>query len=165
LRALQHFGPPARAAEIPRRVGRARDWLHSAQPQTTEDRVFQLLGLAWSKADAGSLHKSVASLRALQRDDGGWSQLPTLESDAYATGQVLYALHEAGGLAVTDPAYQNGVKYLLRTQCADGSWFVATRSMPVQPYFESGFPHGRSQFISIAATCWTTMALANTVSH
>jgi hypothetical protein len=29
----------------------------------------------------------------------------------------------------------------------------------VQPYFESGFPHGRSQFISCAATCWATMAL------
>jgi ankyrin repeat protein len=165
LRALQHFGPPARAAEIQRRVGRARDWLHSDLPQTTEDRVFQLLGLAWSKADAGSLHKSAGSLRAMQRQDGGWSQLPGLASDAYATGQVLYALHEADGLAASDPAYQKGIKNLLLTQCADGSWFVPTRSMPVQPYFESGFPHGRSQFISVAATCWATMAITLSTDH
>ena len=32
--------------------------------------------------------------------DGGWGQLPTMASDAYATGQALYALH-AGGLTTT----------------------------------------------------------------
>ena len=29
-----------------------------------------------------------------------------------------------------------------------------------QPYFETGFPHGRSQFISAAATSWAVVALA-----
>jgi ankyrin repeat protein len=165
LRALQQFAPPARAAEIARRAGQARDWLRLATPKTTEDRVFHLLGLAWSKADADDIRKSAAGLRTLQREDGGWAQLPTLGSDAYATGQTLYALHESGGLAVTDPAYQRGVKFLLRNQCADGSWFVPTRTLPVQPYFESGFPYGRSQFISCAATCWSTMALTLTVTR
>jgi len=28
--------------------------------------------------------------------DGGWAQLDTLASDAYATGQALYALDVAG---------------------------------------------------------------------
>jgi hypothetical protein len=37
--------------------------------------------------------------------------------------------------------------------------------MPVQPYFESGFPHGKSQFISSAATCWATMALTLTIAR
>jgi hypothetical protein len=36
---------------------------------------------------------------------------------------------------------------------------VTSRSTPVQPYFESGFPHGKDQFISIAASNWATMAL------
>jgi hypothetical protein len=162
LHALQQFSPAARAEEVARRVGRARDWLQTARPKTTEDRVFQLLGLSWSGAGAEDVRKSAAALRALQREDGGWAQLPTLGSDAYATGQALYALQVSGGLAVNDPAYHKGVKYLLRNQCADGSWFVPTRAMPVQPYFESGFPHGRSQFISCAATCWATMALTLT---
>ncbi len=159
LRALQRFAPPARAAEAARRVGRARDWLRSATPKTTEDRVFQLLSLAWSGADAEAVRKSATALLALRRADGGWAQLPTLASDAYATGQALYALREAGGLAVADPVYRGGVSFLLRNQCEDGSWFVQTRALPVQPYFESGFPHGRSQFVSCAATCWATMAL------
>jgi hypothetical protein len=51
------------------------------------------------------------------------------------------------------------VAFLLRTQLEDGSWFVRSRAIPVQPYFDSGFPHGRDQFISAAATNWATMAL------
>jgi hypothetical protein len=36
---------------------------------------------------------------------------------------------------------------------------VATRAMPIQPYFESGFPYGREQWISYSATAWADMAL------
>jgi glycogen debranching enzyme len=52
------------------------------------------------------------------------------------------------------------VQFLLNTQFADGSWFVRTRALPIQPHFESGFPFGRDQFISAAATNWATRALA-----
>src|SRR5262249_3104421 len=92
--------------------------------------------------------------------DGGWSQLDSLESDAYATGSALVALHQAGGLATDDEAYQRGVKFLMQTQLEDGSWLVKSRSRPFQTYFESGFPHGNHQFISIAASGWATTALA-----
>jgi hypothetical protein len=165
LRALQHYAPPARAAEIKQRVERARDWLKTATPKTTEDRGFHLLGLSWSGTSAECVRQAGNALIALQHEDGGWSQLPGLASDAYATGQTLYALNISGSLAVSDAVYQKGVNYLLRNQCENGSWFVATRTMPVQPYFESGFPHGRDQFISAAATCWATMALTLAGSH
>ena len=56
--------------------------------------------------------------------------------------------------------YQRGVKFLLSTQLEDGSWFVSTRTLPVQPYFDAEFPYERNQFISDAATNWATMALA-----
>ena len=98
-----------------------------------------------------------------QREDGGWAQLPTLASDAYATGLALYALHEGGKIGVDHPAYRRGVEFLLRTQFEDGSWYVASRCFPMVEYTKSGFPHGRSQFISAAATCWATMALTFTV--
>ena len=49
---------------------------------------------------------------------------------------------------------------MLKTQFADGSWFVRSRSLPIQPHFESGFPFGRDQFISAAGTNWAAMALA-----
>jgi hypothetical protein len=76
---------------------------------------------------------------------------------------VLFALNQAGGVAGTDPSYRRGVDYLLKTQCADGSWFVKSHAIPSNPYFESGFPHGKSQFISYAGTCWATMALTLTL--
>jgi hypothetical protein len=40
---------------------------------------------------------------------------------------------------------------------------VKTRSIPTNPYFESGFPYGKSQFISYAGSCWATMALLLTM--
>ena len=58
---------------------------------------------------------------------------------------------------------QKGVRYLLSTQLDDGSWYTKSRAVPIQPYFESGFPHGRDQFISAAATNWAVTALARTL--
>jgi hypothetical protein len=54
------------------------------------------------------------------------------------------------------------VAFLVRTQEADGSWHVKTRSFPFQPYFESGFPHGEDQWISAAATGYAATALIRT---
>jgi N-acyl-D-amino-acid deacylase len=82
-----------------------------------------------------------------------------LASDAYATGQALVALKQAGIVSPGDGRYQRGVKYLIDSQLEDGSWLVKTRSPSFQPYFDSDFPHGYDQFISAAATNWAVMAL------
>ena len=71
----------------------------------------------------------------------------------------------AGGLPVTDPVYQRGVQFLLRTQEGDGSWFVNKRAIPVNNYFDAAFPHGESQFASFNGTCWATMALLQTIDR
>ena len=84
----------------------------------------------------------------------------TLSSDAYATGQALVALHQAGNVPDASIAYRNGIKFLLKTQFKDGSWLVISRARGTQPYFESGFPHGTNQFISAAGTAWATSALS-----
>jgi hypothetical protein len=81
-------------------------------------------------------------------------------TDAYATGQALVALRESGSIAADAPAYRKGLAYLLRTQIDDGSWVVESRAVPIQAYFESGFPYGVNQWISAAATGWATAALA-----
>ncbi len=159
LRGLQTYGPPGRRAEIDQRIDRARIWLLNTAAEETEDKIWQLLGLHWSAACAAPIRKAADRLLSEQRTDGGWAQLPTLPSDAYATGEVLYALHAAGVITASHSAYQRGLAYLLRTQLADGSWFVPTRTFPVIPYFNFDFPHGRAQFISTSATCWATMAL------
>jgi hypothetical protein len=95
----------------------------------------------------------------VQRSDGGWSDLASMDSTAYATGKALFALHTAG-LPATDAAYQRGVQYLMATQMQDGSWHVRTRAAGFQPYFDNGFPHDVDQWISASATSWATLALA-----
>lgn len=154
LRALQLYG-----TDQSERIRRASDWLRASTPRTTEERAMQLLGLAWAKTPASDLRGFAANLLREQRPDGGWTQLPTLETDAYATGQALVALH-ASGVDVASDAYRKGVAYLLRTQFPDGSWLVRSRSFPLQPLKESGFPHGKNQWISAAGTSWATMAIA-----
>jgi hypothetical protein len=165
LRSLQVYGPKAQRAKYDEAIKRATAWLLKAQPKNTDDRVFQLFGLAWAgvKPDHEIIKRGVRELLAQQRADGGWSQLPTLTSDAYATGQVLLALRQTGDMRVTDPAYKRGIEFLLRTQLEDGSWYIRSRSVPLQPYFEGGFPHGNEQWISAAGTNWAAMALADTL--
>ncbi|MCE9595761.1 MAG: ankyrin repeat domain-containing protein [Planctomycetes bacterium] len=164
LRALRLYAPPGLASAFERRAARARVWLESATPRTQEERAMRLFGLAWGGANAATLASARQAVQAEQRPDGGWAQLATRASDAYATGQALVALNQAGGLSVADPAYLRGVEFLLRTQHDDGSWLVETRRRaPGLEHFESGFPHGEHQFISCAGTCWATLALALTV--
>ena len=131
--------------------------LEAAQPQSTEDRAFQLLGFVWAGAARELRTKAGHALLNEQRHDGGWGQITSLASDAYATGQAMVALRENG--VVDASAYQRGVRFLLNTQFEDGSWFVRSRAIPFQPYFESGFPYGGDQWISAAATNWAAMAL------
>ena len=89
--------------------------------------------------------------------------MATMETDSYATGQALFALNAAGRMPATDPVYQKGVRYLLRTQADDGSWHVKSRSIWVQPYFDSGFPYSHDQWISAAGAAYATMAIAAAV--
>ena len=128
-------------------------------PKDTEDRAFQLWGLKEAGASPAELGKSATALAELQQDDGGWSQLPGGPTDAYATGSVLTVLRLSGQVSAADALFRRGVAFLLKTQEKDGSWHVVSRSKPFQPYFESGFPHGKDQFISMAATAWATSAL------
>jgi hypothetical protein len=140
IRALAVYGIPARRKEFTSRIERAVAWLSEQNPLTTEDRVMQLLGLTWANINSGLRANRMRELIALQRPDGGWAQTPYLVSDAYATGQVVYTF---------------------RTQQADGSWYVRSRAMKIQPYFESGFPYHHDQWISQAGTAWAVMALSS----
>ncbi len=146
-----------------RALERAMEALRADTPSTVTQRNAQLLGLHWGGLSADALQPQFRELLGAQRADGGWGQLPTLPSDAWATGQTLYALNQAGAFSADEPAYRRGVDFLLQTQFEDGSWWVKTRAWPFQPHFDSGFPHGRDQWISIAGTAWATMALLATL--
>lgn len=163
LRAIQLYSSPSMKVETAARVKQGRIWLEAQRPRETDEAALRLFGLGWAGGDPHLIKRALDQLLTQQKPDGGWSQMPHMASDAYATGEVLVALHEAGGLPVSGPAYQRGLHFLLSSQHADGSWLVNTRiHVPgVSPdYFESGFPYGHSQFISCAATSWAAMALS-----
>jgi hypothetical protein len=160
MRALQVFAPPSRRTSLAEAIDRARAWLMVAPAVATEERAFRLLGLSWAGAPAAALRIAARDLLAGQRGDGGWSQTDGMGSDAYATGEALVALRQSAMASLEDRAYRRGLEYLLRTQIDDGSWMVESRSVPIQAYFESGFPYGTNQWISAAATAWATTALA-----
>jgi hypothetical protein len=161
IRMLQHYGPAGLRSEFNKRLAKARDFLLEAQARTTDDWAMQLLGLKWSGASAEKTGAAARGLLSAQREDGGWAGNPNLESDAYATGEALCALHETGTLKAGDARYQRGVAFLLRTQQADGSWHVKSRAVKFQPYFQSGFPYDHDQWISASGTGMAAMALAN----
>jgi len=159
MRALQVYGIKSRRPVYDQAVQSAAAWLLKATPRDTQEQAYRLLGLSWAGAGRDVIQSAARDLIAAQKSDGGWSQLPTLGSDAYATGEALTALQEIGSLKSSDPVCRRAGEFLMKTQLADGSWHVRSRAVPLQPYFESDFPHGHDQWISAAATSWATRAL------
>jgi N-acyl-D-amino-acid deacylase len=159
VKAVQSYMIPQRTTEFQKRIRAAAKWLAATSPRSGEERSMRVLGLAWAATEPRALRTAADHLLSVQRADGGWAQLDSLTSDAYATGQALYALDVAGRL--NGQVLEKGIRFLLDAQLADGSWHVQSRSYPVQSnYFETGFPHGRDQWISAAATSWACIGLS-----
>jgi len=159
IRALQLYPLAGREEELNQRINRAREYLATARPNSFNQQVFQLLGLGWAGEASTRRAPFVGAILARQQADGGWSQIEGLPSDAWATGAALVALNTMGDVAVAEPAFQSGLRFLLSTQFEDGSWYVRSRAWPFQPHFESEFPHGKDQWISASGTAWATLAL------
>jgi squalene cyclase len=161
IEVLNHYSWPARKAEFENRIQKAAVWLQKATPETTYERADRIAGLREAGISASDLRADADRLLKLQREDGGWAQTRYLPTDAYATGVVLETLFSTGLLKSSEPAYQRGVAFLLRTQFPDGSWYVRSRAPKFQPYFQSSFPFDHDQWISSMGTSWAVMALSH----
>jgi len=159
---LKSYSIPGRKDEIAESMRRAQRWLIAAEPKSAEERAMRLMGLVWTSAPRDRVNAAIKDIRDRQETSGGWSQFGRTPPDAYATGQLLYALHVAD-VAPTDGTYHKGIAFLLATQYPDGAWLVKTHAFPVQRYFESGFPFGPHQWISAAGTSWAALAIAQTL--
>lgn len=161
---VREFAHKSSWADSLARAQRARAWLLSHTPRTTEERTFQIFGVCITGQDHSALSRLVNELKATQQPDGGWASRNGRPSDAYSTGEALWALHNAAGVPTSDPSWKRGIDYLLRTQAPDGSWHVTTRLNPPAPvsptYIESGHPYGHDQFISLMGESWAVVALA-----
>jgi hypothetical protein len=160
VRSIDHYAPPALRREADASIAKARAWLIATPATADNDALaYRLQGLVWARAPRPEIVKAIRQLVAAQKPDGGWSQAPDMDSDAFATAGNLIVLHSAG-VAPTDPVYRRGLDYLLRTQAADGSWRVKAHALPIQPPIDSGFPYGRDQWISSWATAYAVRALS-----
>jgi hypothetical protein len=143
LRSLEEVGHP-RSKEIAAARQRALAWLGDPGPgKSNELLVVRLLAEKefGKKAKAREL---LAELLGRQRADGGWGWLRDGPSDAFATGQALFAL---GRMLPTDhAAVRKAWRYLRDTQGEDGSWPVPStkasrkgRPIPTSIYWGTGW--------------------------
>jgi hypothetical protein len=141
-------------------LAKAVAWLKASKRSGLhQDKVFEVLMGVRAGKSVESMKSTIDELLALQRADGGWSQtVPEPKSDAFATGQTLYALSLAGFTA-SRPELERGIDFLVSTQKPDGSWPMISRSTP------DGSP-GSSRLmtpINCAASSWATLGLARLV--
>ncbi|MBI3856673.1 MAG: hypothetical protein HY293_13380 [Planctomycetes bacterium] len=103
-------------------VTRALTFLKDAKPGKTNEGLALRLMLAKKFGEGDAFAALAKELIGRQNPDGSWAWLQGGTGDAFATGQVLYALGVTG--AADPAAVQRARAYLLGTQTADGSWTV-----------------------------------------
>jgi hypothetical protein len=129
-------------------------WLDETKTDDDSQSIALRLVL-WSSLGrpAAEMRPLVERIKERQNPDGGWSQTKDMASDAWATGQALYALAHAG-IASSDPAIARAHAYLIETQRDDGSWPMTSR--PTKPGGE-----GAKNLIPItgAGSAWAVLGL------
>lgn len=140
---------------------KAMAWLAKTKSSdTTQALTLRLLLDARTGKSATQLQPAIDRVLKHQKADGGWSQTPDLASDAYATGQALYALNFAG-VKFERPEIQRAVGFLAANQQADGSW-------PMTPRNHSGVEATRKPVrfpvpITYFGSAWATLGLVRFV--
>jgi hypothetical protein len=107
---------------------RALAFLKKAQPGKTSEWLALRLLVEKKFGEADAAQSFLKDLLGRQSADGGWAWTQDGPSDAFATGQVLYALSRSG-VSGDDAAIQRARKLLIETQGPDGSWAVAPASL------------------------------------
>lgn len=141
-------------------LAKAVAWLDAAKRSDLhQDKVLKVLMGVRSAKPREAIQATIDEILALQCTDGGWSQaVPEPKSDAFATGQTLYALSLAG-FSAERPEIRRGIDFLVATQRPDGSWPMMSRSTP------DGSPGSAKLLtpITCAASAWATLGLARLV--
>jgi hypothetical protein len=148
--------PAAATGDEPAKAARDKgiQWLTATKtgddPQSIAMRlaIWELLGRS-----AEECEPLIRRIKERQNPDGGWSQTKDMASDAWATGQALYALSHAG-IKPDEPIIARAHAFLIKTQRTDGSWPMASR--PVKPGGK-----GSTSLIPItgAGSAWAVLGL------
>jgi hypothetical protein len=124
---------PAAAGDEVAKAARdkAMHWLAETRSDDDPQSIAMRLVL-WRRAGrpAEEWEPLVWRIKERQNADGGWSQSPQMASDAWATGQALYALAHAA-VKPDDPLIIRAQAFLIQTQRENGSWPMTSR--PTKP--------------------------------
>jgi len=135
-------------------ISRSMKWL-TETPSDDDPQSVALRLIVWKRLErpASECDPLVASIRERQNADGGWSQTMEMASDAWATGQALYALSTAG-VRPDDASITRGQAFLIGTQQEDGSWPMTSR--PAKP----GAVGAKNLIpITCSGSCWAILGL------
>jgi len=138
------------AESLKKAAGRLAEAEKKNDPQTD---AYLLLHAVRSKRGEAEIGRLRDRILARQQKDGGWSQTESMKSDAYATGQAIYALRKAA-VPASHPAIRGGSDFLLKNQRASGEWLMVSR--PMKP---GGKGAGNIRPIVYAGTAWGTLGL------
>jgi hypothetical protein len=133
---------------------RGLQWLQTAKPDG-ELQPLALRLILWRRLGRGDSERQplVKQIRSVQNEDGGWGQIKNAKSDAYATGQALYALAEEGAKP-GDETFSRAQGFLAKTQRPDGSWAMTSRAI-----MGNGKVATKFEPIIHAGSAWAVMGL------
>src|SRR5262249_10531339 len=125
--------PAASSGDAAAKMARdkALKWLVDTKSDDDPQSVALRL-LLWTKLGRPEvqLQPLGKTIQDRQQADGGWGQARGMGSDAWATGQALYALAHAG-VKPDDLMIHRAHTFLIKTQRDDGSWPMTSR--PTKP--------------------------------
>jgi len=133
---------------------KALQWLEAASPDD-ELQPIALRLILWHRLGRppAEWEPLAQQLQQAQNDDGGWGQVKSAKSDAFASGQALYALAEAGAKS-DDVAVRKAQTFLANSQGQDGAWAMTSRAI-----MGNGKVATKFEPITHAASAWAVMGL------
>jgi squalene-hopene/tetraprenyl-beta-curcumene cyclase len=171
LATLDRAGDSLRNQSSDDAIQRALVYLKEIEPGVSTESLIVKLLVERRFGQRERADELVKDLLAGQRADGGWSwRRDSADSDAFATGQALYALSDVLGVAGSEAGspsgsapMQRGRDYLLRSQEPDGSWPVSPRAI------SSATNEGRltrlTPIYQYWGTAWAVIGLKRTLAR
>ena len=126
VRALNAYGAPGEAADTKARIAKARQWLLATRATRLQEHAFRVLGLKWSGAEGradrqprSAICAPSSSATAASRSSRRWRQTPMPPASRSSRCTRAACRRQI-------PCIRSGLKFLLTTQAADGTWHVRT---------------------------------------
>jgi hypothetical protein len=136
-------------------------YFKKSKPGKTHERHLLQMLIEHRFGDSKKAAPLLKDVIARQNSDGGWASIPGAASDAFATGQTLFALTVVA--SEERAAIARGQKYLLQAQHKDGHWVVPPKAI-TDPKSNDVRVQRLVPIYDYWGTAWATIGLARSVA-